>query len=140
LKSYLLDTNIVSEIRKSRAHGGVLSWVNQLQSDRMFVSAVSLGELQRGVEITRKQDRTKAGEIETWIDRIEATYSVLAMDGRCFREYARLMRGLSTALSEDAMIAATARIHSLTVATRNEADFIHLGVEVFNPFKYRGSD
>ena len=101
----------------------------------MFLSAVTLAELQKGVEITRRQDATKAFEIEEWIDRIEASYCVLAMDGPCFREYARLMQGVSNTLSEDAMIAATARIHGLTVATRNERDFANLGVAVLNPFK-----
>ena len=135
MTGFLLDTNIVSEIRKSKPHGAVWSWFQQLPPDRMFLSAVTLGELQKGVEITRRQNKVKAIEIEEWIDRIEASYSVLPMDGPCFREYARVMQGVSDTLSEDAMIAATARVHGLTVATRNERDFRNLNVAVVNPFK-----
>ena len=135
MTGFLLDTNIVSEIRKPKPHEAVWNWFNELPPDRMFLSAVTLAELQKGVAITRRQDATKAIAIEEWIDRIEASYSVLAMDGPCLRECARLMQGLSNTLSEDAMIAATARVHGLTVATRNERDFANLGVAVLNPFK-----
>ena len=111
------------------------NWFNKLPPDRMFLSAVTLAELQKGVDVTRRQDPTKPIEVEEWIDRIQASYSVLAMDGPCFRDYARLMQEISNTLSEDAMIAATARVHGLTVATRNERDFANLGVAVLNPFK-----
>jgi len=135
LSGFLLDTNIVSELRKPKPYAAMWNWFNKLPPDRMFLSAVTLAELQKGVEISRRQDATKAIEIEDWIDRIEASYSVLAMDGPCFRDYARLMQGVSNTLSEDAMIAATARVHGLTVATRNERDFANLSVAVLNPFK-----
>lgn len=123
MTGFLLDTNIISEIRKPKPHGAVWSWFQQLRPDRMFLSAVTLGELQKGVEITRRQDKAKATDIERWIDRIEASYSVLPMDGPCFREYARLMQGVSDTLSEDAMIAATARVHGLTVANATNVTF-----------------
>lgn len=93
------------------------------------------GEIQRGVEITRRQDPLKANEIEAWAANLERASQVLPMDSACFREYARLVYGRSDTLAEDAMIAVTARVHGLTVATRNERDFGHLGVSVFNPFK-----
>jgi len=137
MTSYLLDTNVVSELRKPRPHGGVLAWFEGLSSDRMFVPAVVLAELQTGIELTRRQDPDKAAELTRWVDQIEATYQVLPMDGRCFREYARLVHGQTNTLAEDAMIAATAHLHGLTVATRNERDFAHFSVVVFNPFKYR---
>jgi hypothetical protein len=135
LNRFLLDTNIVSELRKPKPHGAVMSWFSGLAPDQIWISAVVLGELQAGVEITRAQDAQRAREIEDWIDRIAATYSVLAMDGSCFREHARLMRGQSDSLREDAMIAATARVHGLTVVTRNERDFRWFSVPVFNPFR-----
>ena len=137
MTSFLLDTNVISETRKRKPHGGVLAWIADLKPDQMFLSAVTIGELQRGVEITRGQDPAKAAEIETWIDQVEASSSVLPMDSRCFREYARLIQGTPDSLSEDAMISATARVHGLTVATRNERDFAHFAVRVFNPFQYR---
>jgi toxin FitB len=135
LRGFLLDTNVVSEMRKRKPHGGVSSWFNALAPDHMFLPAIVLGELQAGAEITRMQDAEKAREIEDWIDRIADTLSVVAMDGPCFREHARLMHGRADPLWEDAMIAATARVCGLTVATRNERDFALLDVPVWNPFR-----
>jgi toxin FitB len=135
LTDFLLDTNVVSEMRKRKPHGGVSSWLHALAPDQMFLPAVVLGELQAGVEIARMQDPEKAREIEGWIDRIADTLSVVAMDGPCFREHTRLMHGREDGLWEDAMIAATARVHGLTVATRNERDFALFNVPVFNPFR-----
>jgi len=132
---YLLDTNVISELRKPKPHGAVLAWLKELHEDQFYLSAVSVGELQAGAEQTRSQDPSKADKIETWIAQLENAYQVLPMDSSCFREWARLMKGKQDDLLEDAMIAATARIHELIVATRNERDFISLGVQVFNPFK-----
>ncbi len=134
---FLLDTNVVSELRKPKPHGGVLAWIAGLREDQVYISAVTVGELQRGIEQTRKQDTAKALEIESWLDQLEASYNVLPMDASCFREWARLMEGKAEHLLEDAMIAATARVHGLKVATRNESDFVALGAEFVNPFKTR---
>jgi len=130
-----VDTNIVSEVRKPKPHVGALAWLRSLEVGQVFFSAVTFGEIQKGVELTRRQDPAKASEIEAWAAQLERASQVLAMDSACFREYARLMHGRSNALAEDAMIAATARVHGLTVATRNERDFAHFGVAVFNPFR-----
>ena len=132
---YLIDTNVVSETRKRKPHGGVLGWMRSLDVEQVFLSAVTFGEIQKGAEITREQDPARAIEIEAWARQLEKASAVLPMDSECFREYARLMHGRSETLSEDAMIAATARVHGLTVATRNERDFEHLGIAVFNPFR-----
>ena len=135
MNRYLLDTNVVSELRKPKPHGAVLEWLATLREDQLYVSAVTVGELQAGVERVREQDLPKALEIEAWLDRLAASSQVLPMDTACFREWARLMHRTPQELLEDAMIAATARIHDLTVATRNERDFAGLGVRVLNPFK-----
>ena len=135
MNGYLLDTNVVSELRKPKPHGAVLTWLKQLQESQIYVSAVTIGELQAGVERTRGQDPHKAAQIQSWIDLLEESYQVLPMDSSCFREWARLMNGKPDDLLEDLMIAATARIHELTVATRNERDFASVAVQVFNPFK-----
>lgn len=134
---YLLDTNVVSELRKPKPHGAVVAWVETLRPEQIFVSAATIGELQAGVELTRKNDPSKAIEIENWLSIVEASYPVLPMDSACFREWARLMAGRSWDLIEDAMIGATARVHRLEVATRNQADFQRLSVKVFNPFELR---
>jgi hypothetical protein len=136
---YLIDTNVVSELRRLKPHGGALAWLQSLELGQGFFSAVTFGEIQKGVEMTRRQDPVKANEIEAWATQLERASQVLPMDAACFREYARLMQGHSDTLSEDAMMAATARVHDLTVATRNERDFAHFNVAVLNPFKHRAS-
>jgi len=131
---YLLDTNVISELRKPRPHGAVLAWIRAADESDLHVSAVTLGEIQAGIELTREQDQAKAAEIERWLDLVAASYNVLPMDAKAFRAWARLMHRKSDTLYEDAMIAATAAVHHLTVVTRNVADFAGLGVEVLNPF------
>lgn len=131
---YLLDTNVVSELRKPKPHGAVLQWIGEIPDDRLYLSAVTVGEIQAGIEITRTQDQKKAAELDAWLTRLAQNFSVLAMDGPVFREWARLMHGTSETLYEDAMIAATARAHQLTVVTRNVADFKNFGVALLNPW------
>lgn len=101
---------------------------------QLYLSAVPLDEIQAGIELTREQDAQKAEEIEAWLELVAGAYNVLPMDAAVFRAWARLMHRKSDTLYEDAMIAATAQVHSLTVVTRNVADFNALGMEVFNPF------
>jgi predicted nucleic acid-binding protein len=131
---YLLDTNVVSELRRPKPHGGVIAWLADADDEELFLSAVTLGELQAGIERTRREDPEKASAIEAWVDQIADSHQVLPMDDRAFREWARLMAGRPDHLIEDAMIAATARVHHLTVVTRNERHFKSFGVPLLNPF------
>jgi toxin FitB len=131
---YLLDTNVVSELRKLRPHGAVVAWMNSLAIEQVFISAVTFGEMQSGAERTRLQDSAKAVEIELWMDEFSRAYHVLPMDLACFLEWGRLKAGKPDRILEDAMIAATARVHDLVVATRNKSDFERLEVRIFNPF------
>jgi predicted nucleic acid-binding protein len=132
---YLLDTNIVSELRKRRPHGAVVAWLEGINDSDLHVSAVTLGEIQAGIEITREQDAVKAAEIEAWADQVAATYNVLPLDAAIFRLWAKLMHRQSDTVYEDAMIAASAIAHKLTVVTRNVGDFERFEVPVFNPFE-----
>ena len=131
---YLLDTNIVSELRRAKPHGAVVAWLEGVADDDLHLSAVTIGEIQSGIEITRATDAKKAAEIEAWLEQIAATYNVLAMDGRAFRHWARLMHGRSDHLMEDAMIAATAAVHDLIIVTRNVRDFVQFGSPTLDPF------
>jgi len=132
---YLLDTNVVSELRKPRPHGGVLAWLRSVNDKDLFVSAVTVGEIQAGIELTREQDVAKAAQIEAWLEQVAKSYNLLDMDAATFRVWARLMHRRSDTLVEDAMIAATAVVHGLTVVTRNRVEFKPFGVPVLNPFK-----
>jgi hypothetical protein len=134
---YLLDTNVISETRKVTPHGGVMAWLRIRKDEKVFLPAVVFGEIQTGVEKTKRQDPQKALEIEDWILRLLAAFDVIPMTAVEFREWARLMNKRSDDLTRDAMIAATAKVHRLIVVTRNTKDFRHFGVETLNPFLYR---
>ena len=131
----LLDTNIVSELRRARPHGGVLAWLQGVPDRDLYLCAVTLGEIQAGLEITRSRDADKASEIEAWLDQVASSYQLLPVDGAAFRLWARLMHGRTDHLIEDAMIAAVARVHESIVVSRNLEDFDGFGVRVLNPFE-----
>jgi predicted nucleic acid-binding protein len=132
---YLLDTNVVSELRKPRPHGAVLAWLESVNDTSLYLATVTLGEIQAGIELTREQNAEKAREIETWLDLVASSYNILTMDGLAFRCWAKLMHRKSDALYEDAMIAAVAKVNGLTVVTRNVSDFSSFAVGVLNPFE-----
>ena len=136
---YLLDTNVISELRRPKPHGAVLAWLKSVPDEDLHVSAVTLGEIQAGIEMTREQDPAKAADIEAWADLMAVSYNILPMDAEVFRIWARLMHKRSDTLYEDAMIAATAVRHHLTVVTRNVADFSAFSVALLNPFDHPSS-
>ena len=134
---YLLDTNVVSELRRPRPRKAVQGWFRTVPTDRLFLSAVTIGEIQAGIELAREQDTAKAEELESWLDRVVALHAVLPMNAVVFREWARLKHRKSDTVIEDAMIAATARVHRLTVVTRNVRHFQTFEVELLDPFEGR---
>jgi predicted nucleic acid-binding protein len=125
---------VISETRRPRPNAAVVAWISATPPEQLFLSAATLGELQAGVEMTRQQDPVKAEEIEAWIDDVTVTHAILAVDSEIFRLWARLMHRRPDDLIEDAIIAATALVHNLTVATRNLRDFEQFGTPTFNPF------
>lgn len=135
---YLLDTNVVSELRRLRPHGAVKAWVASIPDARLHLCAVTLGEIQRGILRARETNPEKTRVIENWADKIEASFSVLPIDAAIFRLHARWMHARPGSCYEDALIAAVAKIHGLTVVTRNTKDFAAYDVALFDPFTYQG--
>jgi toxin FitB len=131
---YLLDTNVISELRKTKPHGAVVAWVQSVPSQNLHLSAVVLGEIQAGIELTREQDAAKAQEIEHWLDSLERSFQVLPANTAVYRRWAQITHRKPLHHLQDAMIAATALVHGLTVVTRNTKDFKPFGVALLNPF------
>ena len=131
---FILDTNVVSELRRRRPHGAVVKWLQAVPHRQLHLSAVTIGEIQSGIEVTRATDASKAAELEGWLDEQVAEFHVIPMNGEIFRTWAKLMHRTSDDHILDAMIAATALVHGATVATRNVRDFRLFGVVVVNPF------
>jgi predicted nucleic acid-binding protein len=131
---FLLDTNVVSELRRPRPHGAVLKWISENERAQFKIAAVTVGEIQIGIERTRKTDLPKAAEIESWLVDVMAAFVILPMTADAFRIWAKLMLGKPAHLSGDAMIAATAILHGMTVASRNVSDFGAFSVPLVNPF------
>jgi predicted nucleic acid-binding protein len=131
---YLLDTNVVSELRRAKPHGAVLAWLESVRAARLCVSAITVGELQSGVERVRVNDPDKAGQIEAWLDAAILAFEVLPVDAEIIRLWARLKRGRKDDHFEDASLAATAMVHGLTLVTRNVRDFAGFDLAIVNPF------
>ena len=136
---YILDTNVISELRRQKPHGAVLAWFDAVKASEIFVPAVVFSELQAGLGLTRKHDAAKAREIEIWVNDIEETAACLQLTSSIARETARLLADVPNAEYEDASIAATALICRMTVVTRNIRDFRNFPVPLINPFEFRSS-
>ena len=132
---YLLDTNIISELRRPKPHGAVLQWYKNIAEDDLFISAVTIGEIQSGIERTRTQDKKKAETLEQWLQSISNIHNVLPVTGSTFRLWAKLMHSQTNTVREDAMIAATAIEKDLIVVTRNTKDFKRFKLQLLNPFE-----
>jgi toxin FitB len=133
--SFLLDTNVVSELRKAKPHGAVVAWLSAQPAHTLYLSAMTIAEIQRGIELTRSQDAARAELLESWLVlELIPNAQVLPVDSEVARAWAKLMHKRSDTLTEDALIAATALTHQLTVVTRNVRDFSALNVACLDPF------
>lgn len=134
--SFLIDTNVISEIRKgARCDAAVAAWWASVSEDDLWLSALVLGEIRKGVEIARRRDPQKAASLEAWLGEVTAGFSdrILPVDMSVADEWGRIMAIRPTPVT-DALLAATVRTHGLVLVTRNEADVAGLGVDVLNPF------
>jgi toxin FitB len=131
---FVLDTNVIAELRRRRPHGAVVKWLLDIPHQQILLSAATIGEIQSGIEATRENDARKAAEIEGWLDEQVSIFNVIPMNGEIFRTWAKLMHRTSDDHMIDAMIAATALVLGATVATRNARDFRQFGVVIVNPF------
>ncbi len=135
--SYLIDTNVISEVRKGeRCDARVSSWYAAIADDDIFLSTLVLGEIRKGVEIARPRDPAKATALERWLQDVQAAFSgrVLGIDDAVADQWGR-MSALRPVAVIDGLLAATALIHGLTLVTRNDGDVAGLGAAVLNPFK-----
>ena len=136
--NYLFDTNIISEIYKGPScDRRVAKWFAGLRDDdELFVSVLVLGEVRRGVELVRPRDPIKAQTLERWLEQVEAEYAdrTLAIDRSVAEEWGRISAKRPVPVV-DALLAATAVVHDLTLVTRDERDVAGLGVKVLNPFR-----
>jgi predicted nucleic acid-binding protein len=132
---FLLDTVIVSELRKKRPNGGVVRWISKQQEDQLHLSVVTLGEIERGIEKCRKDDTEFADALAAWLESLMRLYAdrILPVSPNVARRWGRLSAQLGHD-GADLLIAATALTHGLTVVTRNAGHFEPTGVSLINPF------
>jgi len=132
---YLLDTVVLSELRRKERNPGVVGWISEQGSSDLFLSVVTIGEIERGIMQQQTRNAAFALELGKWLDRLLSLYAdrILPIDTPAARRWGRLsaMIGHNGA---DLLIAATAQEHGLTVVTRNVRHFEPTGVSVFNPF------
>ncbi|HEU5018078.1 MAG TPA: type II toxin-antitoxin system VapC family toxin [Pseudolabrys sp.] len=138
--NYLIDTNIISEVRKGeRCDRNVAAWFASMDDADIYLSVLVVGEIRKGVERARASNPAQARALEKWLTTVIASFGerILAIDQAVADEWGRMAakRPVSTV---DALLAATAKVHGMRLATRNVADVADLGADYVNPFEYRG--
>lgn len=134
--SYLLDTNVVSELRKREPDPNVMAWYSGVQSRQLYLSVLTLGEIRVGVEKSRRKDPAKAGVLQDWLNRMRAHYAdrIVPVDAEVADAWARISVPDPLPVI-DGLLAATASVRNWTFVTRNTADVAGCGVRTLNPFE-----
>ena len=135
--NYLIDTNIISEVRKGeRCDSHVAAWFASIDDADIYLSVLVLGEIRKGIERARRADPAQARALDTWLSTIKQSYAdrILPIDQMVADEWGS-MSATRPASTLDALLAATAKVHRMTLATRNVADVAGLGADVLNPFE-----
>lgn len=132
---YLIDTVVLSQLRKPKRDVRLASWIKKQRTSDLYLSVVTVGEIERGIVLQRTRDPDFATALASWLDRVLALYGerVLPFNLQIARRWGQLSAALGNNTA-DLMISATALEHGLTVVTRNVSDFEHTGVAIFNPF------
>ena len=135
--SFLIDTNIISEVRKgSRCDANVASWYAKIGDDDLYLSTLVLGEIRKGIELARPCDSAKAEALERWLIEVTSAFDgrVIGIDNAIADAWGR-MSAIRPIPVIDGLMAATAKVHDLTLVTRNQADVANLGARILNPFR-----
>ena len=132
---YLLDTDVVSVLRRPERHPQVARWFALSQTERLYVSVITFGELQRGVDVAQRTDPVFAQDLLDWLNRLLEEWEgrILYVDSAISRRWGSVSASIGNK-SADLLIAVTALEHNLTVLTRNVHDFQPTGVRLVNPF------
>jgi toxin FitB len=135
MPSFLLDTNVVSELRRARPNANVMQWFDRHRTSEAYVSALVIGEIRQGIERLRERDPSRAKLLDLWLDGLISLYDgrVLPVDAEVAQEWGRLSAQRRPVV--DSLMAATAKVHGLTLVTRNVSDVAGLGVPVVDPFE-----
>jgi predicted nucleic acid-binding protein len=136
--SYLLDTNVISELRKGdRANPSVVAWFGGLADEEVYLSVLTIGEVRRGIESVRRRDPDSAAALDSWLARLSEDHRdrILPVDRAISEEWGRMSVPDPLPVI-DGLLAATAKVKGLTFATRNVADVKRAGVEILDPFKH----
>jgi predicted nucleic acid-binding protein len=135
--TFLLDTNVVSELRKKAPDPHVLAWHQANVGAEAYLSVLALGEIRQGIERIRPRDVSQAEALERWLDRLVVTYRsrILRVTADVAQEWGRLGATAQPPPVVDGLMAATAKVHRLVLVTRNVTDVARTGVSVFNPFE-----
>jgi predicted nucleic acid-binding protein len=137
--SYLLDTNVVSETRRRRGEPRVTQWLRSAPQNELFLSVLVPGEIRRGVERLRGRDPAHAEVLERWLELLRRRFvdRILPVDGEVAEEWGRISAG-NPIPAADGLMAATAKVHQMTLVTRNVADIAQTGVRLLNPWEHSG--